>query len=88
MCVCVCTLLLLTRPVHAPGLGTVFAINIVLAVFSVFEAQKRGQSIPLWAAKTFAVGGIAYDQLTQLPTTEETERAQAVKGARASKKNR
>jgi hypothetical protein len=71
-----------------PGLGTVFAINIVLAVFSVFEAQKRGQSIPLWAAKTFAVGGIAYDQLTQLPTTEEVERAQAVKGARSLKNNR
>lgn len=30
----------------------------------------------MWGAKTFAVGGIAYDQLMQIPTPEESaERA-------------
>lgn len=67
------------------GLATVYSINIVLAVLSVFNAQERGQPIFLWVAKTFSVGGLAYDQLMQLPTTAEIERAQAVKGKRALK---
>lgn len=67
------------------GLGTVYAINTVLAIVSIFKAQERGQPVPLWVTKTFLVGGLAYDQLTQLPTTAEIERVQAVKGARALK---
>ena len=62
-----------------------YVINTVLAVLAVFKAQERGQPVPLWVAKTFSVGGLAYDQLTQLPTTEEVERAQSIKGARALK---
>jgi hypothetical protein len=67
------------------GLGTVYLINIVLAVLAVFKAGERGQPAPLWVAKVFSVGGLAYDQLTQLPTLEETARAKAVKGKRALK---
>lgn len=62
-----------------------YAINTVLAVLAIFKAQERGQPIPLWVGKTFSVGGLAYDQLTQLPTTEEVERAQSIKGARSLK---
>lgn len=72
------------RPIPV-GLFTVYAINVVLAVLSIFKAQERGQPVPLWVAKTFTVGGLAYDQLTQLPTTAEIERAQSIKGARALK---
>lgn len=70
------------------GLGTVYAINAVLAVLAAFKAPERGQPVPLWVAKTFSVGGLAYDQLTQLPTLEEIEKAKAVKGARALKNKR
>lgn len=47
--------------------------------------MERGQPVPLWVVKTFAVGGLAYDQLTQLPTTKEIEKAKAMKGKRAIK---
>lgn len=70
------------------GLATVYLINTVLAVLSVFKASERGQPVPLWIAKTFAVGGLAYDQLTQLPTLEEVKKAESIKGARALKKNK
>ena len=80
------SVLTLVSPPTPPGLGTVYAINAVLAVFAVFKARERGQPIPLWVAKTFGVGGLAYDQLTQLPTLEEIERVKAVKGARAQKR--
>jgi hypothetical protein len=70
------------------GLGTVYAINTVLAVIAAFKANERGQPIPLWVMKTFSVGGLAYDQLTQLPTLEEVEKLKAIKGARASKNRR
>lgn len=53
------------------GLGTIYLVNIVLAVFSAMEAPSRKQSSLLWGAKTFAVGGIAYDQLMAIPTPEE-----------------
>jgi hypothetical protein len=66
----------------------VYAINFVLAVLSVFKAGERGQPAFLWVAKTFSVGGLAYDQLTQLPTLEEIEKAKARKGARALKKKK
>jgi hypothetical protein len=63
----------------------VYAINTVLAILVAFQAPGRGQPVPLWAIKTFFVGGLAYDQFTQLPTLEEIEKANAVKGARANK---
>lgn len=67
------------------GLGTIYGINVLLAVFAVFKASERGQSVPLWVAKTLTVGGLAIDQLTQLPTTEQIEAAKARKGKRALK---
>ena len=70
------------------GLGTVYAINTVLAVVAAFKAPERGQPVPLWAIKTFSVGGLAYDQLMQLPTLEEIERAKNVKGKRALKNSK
>jgi hypothetical protein len=57
------------------GLGVIYTINAVLAIVAAGSAPGRNQSAILWAAKTFAVGGIAYDQLMQIPTPEElTER--------------
>mmetsp|Transcript_46432 Transcript_46432/g.140605 ORF Transcript_46432/g.140605 Transcript_46432/m.140605 type:complete len:309 (-) Transcript_46432:1494-2420(-) len=70
------------------GLGTVYAINTVLAVLATFKAGERGQSRLLWAAKTFSVGGLAFDQLSQLPTTEEVEKRKSIKGKRALGKNK
>ena len=67
------------------GLGTVCAINAVLAILAVFKALERGQPPASWAAKCFGVGGLAFDQLTQLPTTEQLERVKNQKGARALK---
>lgn len=55
------------------GLATIYLINAALAVLAFFKAGERGQSGFLWAAKTFSVGGLAYDQLTQLPTLEEVK---------------
>jgi hypothetical protein len=52
---------------------------------AAFKAGERGQPAPLWIAKTFSVGGLAYDQLTQLPTLEQVEQAKARKGKRALK---
>ena len=63
-----------------------YAINAVLAVLATFKAGERGQPKLLWGAKTLSVGGLAYDQLTQLPTTAEIERRKAVKGKRALKR--
>ena len=60
-------------------------INSGLAVFAAFKAAERGQPGPLWAAKTLSVGGLALDQLMQLPTVEQLERAKARKGKRAIK---
>ena len=70
------------------GLLTVYSINAVLAVLAVFKAGERGQPAFLWIAKTFTVGGIAFDQLTQLPTLEEIAAAKARKGKRALKKKK
>eukprot|EP00537_Pseudo-nitzschia_pungens_P011210 CAMPEP_0172392482 /NCGR_PEP_ID=MMETSP1061-20121228/8607_1 /TAXON_ID=37318 /ORGANISM="Pseudo-nitzschia pungens, Strain cf. pungens" /LENGTH=364 /DNA_ID=CAMNT_0013123333 /DNA_START=191 /DNA_END=1285 /DNA_ORIENTATION=- len=67
------------------GLGTIYGINAILAVLASFKAAERGQPAPLWMAKTFTVGGLALDQLTQLPTTEQVEAAKARKGKRALK---
>jgi hypothetical protein len=53
------------------GLGTIYLINTILAVVAAMSAPSRNQSAILWGAKTFAVGGIAYDQLMQIPTPEE-----------------
>ena len=75
------------RDALAGGLGTVYACNVVMAVFAAFKAPPRGQSSLLWGIKTVAVGGLAYDQLTQLHTEEETAARKAVKGKRALGKN-
>lgn len=61
-----------------------YAINTVLAVIVAFKAPERGQAFPIWVAKTFTVGGLAYDQLMQLPTLAEIEKSKSVKGARAT----
>mmetsp|Transcript_2279 Transcript_2279/g.4318 ORF Transcript_2279/g.4318 Transcript_2279/m.4318 type:complete len:410 (+) Transcript_2279:81-1310(+) len=53
------------------GLGTIYLINTILAVLAAISAPSRKQPPLLWGAKTFAVGGIAYDQLMQIPTPEE-----------------
>ena len=68
------------------GLGVVYLINIVLAVLAAFKAGERGTSPLLWAVKCFSVGGLAFDQLTQLPTKDEVAAEKARKGARAMKK--
>ena len=58
------------------GLATIYLINAVLAVFAFMEAPSRNQPSILGGVKTFAVGGIAYDQLMQIPTPDElVERA-------------
>jgi hypothetical protein len=80
---CVETTLILT--LMFVGLGTVYLINLVLAVLAVFKAGERGQPALLWFVKTFTVGGLSYDQLTQLPTLEEIEKVKSQKGARALK---
>jgi hypothetical protein len=67
------------------GLAVVYLINAGLAAFAVLKAGERGQPGPLWALKTFSVGGLALDQLMQLPTLEEVERAKSRKGKRALK---
>lgn len=53
------------------GLATIYLVNTVLAVLAAISAPSRNQPSLLWGAKTFAVGGIAYDQLMQIPTPEE-----------------
>jgi hypothetical protein len=65
----------------------VYLINAGLAVFAAIKAGERGQPAPLWAAKTLSVGGLALDQLMQLPTIEQMERAKARKGKRAINKS-
>lgn len=67
------------------GLGIIYLINAIIAVLAVFKANERGQPAILWAVKTFSVGGLALDQLTQLPTLAEVEEVQNRKGARAIK---
>lgn len=68
-------------------------INTILAVLAAISAPSRSQPSLLWAAKTFAVGGIAYDQLMQIPTPEEAaekarkeQEAMNARGRRRSKK--
>lgn len=68
------------------GLGTIYTINVVLAIVSTFQAAERNQPKILWATKCLTVGGLAYDQLTQLPTTKQIEERKAKKGRRALKK--
>ncbi|KAI2491849.1 hypothetical protein MHU86_22702 [Fragilaria crotonensis] len=69
------------------GLSTVFGINAILALLSVFKASERGQPVILWVAKTFAVGGLAFDQLTQLPTLDEIKKSDVVKGKRVVRRS-
>jgi hypothetical protein len=77
------------------GLGTIYLINTILAVFAAMSAPSRNQSAILWGAKTFAVGGVAYDQLMQIPTPEEAaenakreqERLNKMSGRRGRRQN-
>ena len=55
------------------GLAMIYGINFVMAVIAAMSAPGRDQPALLWGAKTFAVGGIAYDQLMQIPTPKELE---------------
>jgi len=86
--VCIQTLLSFSLYCCCVGLATIYLVNIVLAVLATFNAEERGQSKVLWGVKTFSVGGLAFDQLTQLPTLAEMEAAQARKGKRAINKKR
>eukprot|EP00547_Thalassionema_nitzschioides_P001157 CAMPEP_0194211966 /NCGR_PEP_ID=MMETSP0156-20130528/11416_1 /TAXON_ID=33649 /ORGANISM="Thalassionema nitzschioides, Strain L26-B" /LENGTH=305 /DNA_ID=CAMNT_0038939659 /DNA_START=139 /DNA_END=1056 /DNA_ORIENTATION=- len=70
------------------GLATVYSINAVLAVMTIFKATERGQPVALWISKTFVVGGLAFDQLTQLPTLEEIEVAKSLNGMQGRKNRR
>ena len=52
------------------GLATTYTINVVLALYFVLltqQAAQRGQSSAVWMSKIIAVGGLALDQLLQLP---------------------
>mmetsp|Transcript_23390 Transcript_23390/g.54329 ORF Transcript_23390/g.54329 Transcript_23390/m.54329 type:complete len:281 (-) Transcript_23390:577-1419(-) len=55
------------------SLASVYAINTVLAVIAIFKAMERGQPVAIWVCKTFFVGGLAYDQLTQIPKVENKD---------------
>ena len=77
--------LLLMKIDTTAGLATIYLINTALAVLATFKAPERGQSSALWAAKTFSVGGLAFDQLMQLPTLEQIKEVENRKGARALK---
>ena len=57
------------------GLAITYSINLVLAVLAGFQAGSKDQPALLWVAKTFSVGGLAYDQLSQLPTKDEIKKA-------------
>jgi len=76
------------RDAFQGGLGAIYAINTVLAILSTLKAEERDQPKLLWAIKTFTVGGLAYDQLTQLPTAEQLKEAKSKKGKRAWKKSK
>ena len=79
-------ILLPNESLDIAGLFTIYLVNAVLAVFATFKANERGQSALLWGVKTFSVGGLAFDQLTQLPTLKEAQELENRKGARAVKK--
>lgn len=65
------------------GLGTIYGINALLTIVAFFKARERDQPAALWMSKTLTVGGLALDQLSQLPTTKEIEAAKARKGKRS-----
>ncbi len=79
-------LLLSNESFDIAGLFTIYLVNTVLAVFATFKANERGQSALLWGVKTFSVGGLVFDQFTQLPTLKEVQELENIKGARAVKK--
>uniref|UniRef100_A0A7S2V0V8 Uncharacterized protein n=1 Tax=Fibrocapsa japonica TaxID=94617 RepID=A0A7S2V0V8_9STRA len=47
------------------GLVVNYAINAVLAVFSIFKARNLSQPPQFWFGKTLLLGGLAYNELTQ-----------------------
>ena len=61
----------------------VYLINIVLAVFATFKAEERGKPKLIWSGIVLVVGGIAFYQLTKLPTLQEINRKKSVKEKRA-----
>jgi|TARA_B110001450_G_C17565627_1_gene458695 hypothetical protein len=66
----------------------VYGVNLILALFAIVKAGERGQPPLLWIVKVFTVGGLAFDQLTQLPTLDDIKAAQSQKGKRSLKNKR
>lgn len=68
------------------GLGVTYSINAVLAGLALFKAGERGQPAALWFVKTLTVGGLAFDQLTQLPTLQQLEAQGKMKKKKGKKR--
>ena len=49
------------------GLFVTYTINAVLAVLAVFRAAEKRLPVPFWTAKTFLLGGLAFDELNRSP---------------------
>jgi len=49
------------------GVSVVLLVNFLLALSTKFLVDSRGQSFILFFSKTLVVGGLAFDQLLQLP---------------------
>ena len=57
------------------GLFVVMGINVLLAVAAAtVVAGKKGQPGLLWVGKCLVVGGLAMDQLLQLPDEKDKEK--------------
>jgi hypothetical protein len=67
---------------------TIYGINFLLAIVTIFRAQERGQPLSVWIPKTLVVGGLALDQLTQLPTLAESAQQQQQKKKKKTSTNR
>jgi len=59
------------RNFFVTGLGLVFAVNVVLSALSISPAIARKQPWYFWAFKTLLLGGLAYDELMQIPPFDE-----------------
>jgi len=49
------------------SIAIVLAINAVLVAMAVPLAAEKNQPVPLWAVKTFLLGGISFDELNRAP---------------------
>jgi len=56
------------------GLCVVAVINLLMALGTGVVVEKKGQKWPLWFAKTLVVGGLAFDQLMQLPDKDKSRK--------------